>query len=133
MEESILGITKLVNAAFGKPALALLNALHIQPSNPQYPIPNHVAMEFLVFALAVVFFLWLRARLSVDNPGGTQQVMETLLRNPMSLGVEVFAGDRQHRALCSVLEFDQRGAGASLANSGSFSAAGLCDCGLPLL
>jgi F-type H+-transporting ATPase subunit a len=87
MEESILGITKLVNALFGKAALALLSALHIQPSNPQYPIPNHIAMELLVFALAVVFFLWLRARLSVDRPGGTQQVMELLLRNPMSLGV----------------------------------------------
>lgn len=87
MEESILGITKLVNALFGKPALALLALLHIQPSNPQYPIPNSLAMEFLVFAVAVVFFLWLRARLSVENPGGTQQVMELLLHNPMSLGV----------------------------------------------
>lgn len=87
MEEGILGITKLVNALFGKAALALLSALHIRPSNPQYPIPNHIAMEFLVFALAAVFFLWLRARLSVENPGGTQQMMETLLHNPMSLGV----------------------------------------------
>ena len=87
MEESILGITKLVNVLLGKPALALLSVLHIKPSNPQYPIPNSLAMEFLVFAVAVVFFLWLRARLSVENPGGTQQVMETLLRNPMSLGV----------------------------------------------
>jgi F-type H+-transporting ATPase subunit a len=87
MEESILGITKLVNALFGKLALALLSALHIQPSNPQYPIPNSLAMELLVFALAVVFFLWLRNRLSVERPGGTQQVMELLLRNPMSLGV----------------------------------------------
>lgn len=87
MEESILGITKLVNVLFGKVALALLNVLHIQPSNPQYPIPNHMAMEFLVFAVAAVFFLWLRANLSVDNPGGVQQVMETLLHNPMSLGV----------------------------------------------
>lgn len=87
MEENILGITKLVNALFGKAALALLSALHIQPSNPLYPIPNHIAMELLVFAVAVVFFLWLRARLSVERPGGTQQVMEVLLRNPMGLGV----------------------------------------------
>jgi F-type H+-transporting ATPase subunit a len=82
MEESILGITKLVNAVFGKLALALLTALHIKPGNPEYPIPNHVAMELLVFLLAIVFFLWLRARLSVEKPGGTQQVMELLLRNP---------------------------------------------------
>jgi F-type H+-transporting ATPase subunit a len=87
MEEGILGITKLVNALFAKPALAILGLLHIQPSNSQYPIPNSLAMELLVFALAAVFFLWLRARLSVENPGGTQQVMELLLRNPMGLGV----------------------------------------------
>jgi len=87
MQEQILAVTKLVNAAFGKIALALLNALHIQPRSSQYPIPNHIAMEFVVFAVAVVFFLWLKSRLSVENPGGTQQVMESLLRNPMSLGV----------------------------------------------
>jgi F-type H+-transporting ATPase subunit a len=87
MEENILEITKLVNALFGKMALALLNALQIHPSNTKYPIPNHIAMEFLVFGVAAVFFLWLRARLSVERPGGTQQVMELLLRNPMSLGV----------------------------------------------
>jgi F-type H+-transporting ATPase subunit a len=83
----ILWITKVVNAALGKPALLLLAALHIQPSDPAYPIPNHIAMELLVFALAAVFFLWLRARLSVENPGGTQQCMESLLHNPMDLGV----------------------------------------------
>jgi F-type H+-transporting ATPase subunit a len=87
MEENILGITKLINALLGKPAMALLSALHIQPENPQYPIPNHIAMELLVFAVAAVFFLWLRSRLSVDNPGGTQQCVEALLHNSMSLGV----------------------------------------------
>jgi F-type H+-transporting ATPase subunit a len=88
MEETILGITKLVNALLGKPALALLSALHIQPANPQYPIPNYDAMELLVFAVAVVFFVWLRSRLSVDNPGGTQQCVEALLHNSMNLGVK---------------------------------------------
>src|SRR2546423_4399872 len=87
MEEHILGFTKLVNLLLGKPALALLSALHIKPSNAAYPIPNHVAMELLVFLAAVVFFLWLKSRLSVESPGATQQCMEILLHNPMSLGV----------------------------------------------
>ena len=87
MEENVLGITKLVNALLGKPALAFFRRCTCNPTNPQYPIPNHIAMELLVFALSIVFFLWLRARLSVENPGGTQQSMETLLHNPMSLGV----------------------------------------------
>jgi F-type H+-transporting ATPase subunit a len=87
MEEHVLGVTKLVNLLLGKPALALLAALHITPSNPEYPIPNHIAMEFVVFLFSIVFFLWLRARLSVDNPGATQQCMEALLHNSMNLGV----------------------------------------------
>jgi F-type H+-transporting ATPase subunit a len=87
MGENILGVTKLVNALFGKLALALLAALHVAPSDPRYPIPNHIAMELVVFALSVVFFLWLKARLSVDKPGASQQCMEILLHNPMNLGV----------------------------------------------
>lgn len=87
MEEQILSVTKLVNWLFGKPALLLLGALHITPSNPDYPIPNHIAMELLVFLIAIVFFLWLKARLSVEKPGATQQCMEMILTNPMGLGV----------------------------------------------
>lgn len=87
MEEQILGVTKLVNWLLGKPVLALLNALHIEPETPQYPIPNHIAMELVVFLVAAVFFLWLRKRLSVDKPGGVQQSLEMLITNPMSLGV----------------------------------------------
>lgn len=93
MEEHILGITKLVNALLGSAALALLKALHIQPSNPQYPIPNHISMELLIFVLAVVFFLWLKGRLSVDNPSGIQQGMELLLRNPIGVGAQDLLDD----------------------------------------
>lgn len=87
MEEKILGVTKLINALLAKPALALLAALHITPSNPEYPIPNHVSMEIVVFLVAAVFFLWLRSQLSVERPGGVQQCMEMILTNPMGLGV----------------------------------------------
>jgi F-type H+-transporting ATPase subunit a len=87
MDEKILGVTKLVNWLLGKPALALLAALHIQATNPEYPIPNHIAMEFVVVLVAAVFFLSLKARLSVDRPGGLQQSMELLITNPFGLGV----------------------------------------------
>jgi F-type H+-transporting ATPase subunit a len=76
-----------LNRLFAKPVLALLAALHIKPENPAYPIPTHVAMEVLAFLIAATFFLWLRARISVDRPGGTQQCMETLLTNSMGVGV----------------------------------------------
>jgi F-type H+-transporting ATPase subunit a len=88
MEEQPIWVTVILNRLFGKPVLALLAALHIQPSNPDYPIPNHVAMELLVFLLAAIFFLWLKRRISADRPGGTQQCMEMLLTNPMSVGVQ---------------------------------------------
>jgi len=93
MAEHILGVTKVVNWLLAKPALALLGALRIRPENPEYPIPNHIAMEFLVFLVAVVFFLWLKARLSVENPGGTQQCMEALLSNSMGIGVKDLLDD----------------------------------------
>jgi F-type H+-transporting ATPase subunit a len=85
--EHPIWVTVLVNRLFGKLAATLLAALHITPSNSAYPIPNHVAMELLVFVIAVIFFVWLKQRISVDRPGGTQQCMETILTNSMGVGV----------------------------------------------
>lgn len=85
--EHPIWVTVIVNRLLGKPALALLAALHIRPSNPEYPIPNHVSMEILVFLLCVIFFLRLRGRISADRPGATQQCMEMLLTNSMDVGV----------------------------------------------
>jgi F-type H+-transporting ATPase subunit a len=86
--EHPIWVSVIVNRLLGKPALALLAALHIQPSNPEYPIPNHISMEILVFLFSIVFFLWLKGRISVDRPGGTQQSMEMLLTNSMGVGVQ---------------------------------------------
>ncbi len=55
-EEQVLGVTKLVNWLLAKPALAIFGLLHLQPANPQYPIPNFFAMELVVFLFAIVFF-----------------------------------------------------------------------------
>jgi F-type H+-transporting ATPase subunit a len=92
-EEQILGVTRVVNALLGKPALALLALLHITPDNPEYPITNSFSMELLVVLLAVLFFLWLKARISVDRPGPTQQTMEFLITNPMGVGVKDLVTD----------------------------------------
>ena len=71
-----LPFTALLNKYFGGLALALLQALHIQPLYPKTPIANFVAMEILVAILLLVFFVLLRTRLSVENPGGLQQIVE---------------------------------------------------------
>ena len=93
MGEGLHWVTKLLNAWFGKPVLALLTVLHIKPSNPEFPIPNQVAFEIVVFVLAAIFFFWLRTRISVDHPGGTQQCMEALLTNSMGVGIRDLLDD----------------------------------------
>ena len=92
-EEQVLGVTKVVNALLGKPALALLALLHITPDDPKYPITNSFSMELLVVLLAVLFFLWLRPRIRADRPGATQQVMEFVITNPMGIGVKDLVDD----------------------------------------
>jgi F-type H+-transporting ATPase subunit a len=87
-QEKVLAVTKGVNWLLGKPALALLALLHIRPANPEYPIPNHIAMELVVFLVAAIFFLWLKRRISAVRPGATQQCMEMLLTNSMGVGIQ---------------------------------------------
>jgi F-type H+-transporting ATPase subunit a len=71
-----LPLTAFFNKIFGGVALALLNALGIHSHHPDAPISNFVAMEILVFGLLILFFLLVRSRLSVENPGGLQHMME---------------------------------------------------------
>ena len=87
METHVSWLTQIVNQVLGNFALGLLSALHIQPSNPATPIPEHVVMSFVVFVIGVLGTLWLRPRLSVDNPGGVQQVAELLITNPVGFGI----------------------------------------------
>lgn len=87
MEQHVSGITQLVNHYFGRFALALLSALHIQPSNPATPIPEHVVTAILVLVVGTLLALWVKSRLSVDRPGASQQVAEFLLTNPLGFGI----------------------------------------------
>jgi F-type H+-transporting ATPase subunit a len=87
MNERLNWFTILLNKVFGHVALAVLSAFHIRPADSAYPIPNYMAATVAVFIISVVFFLWLRPRISVGRPGGTQQVMEMLLTNPMGVGI----------------------------------------------
>jgi len=77
MPEQLL-FTRVLNHAFAGPVTALLRALHIEPTYPQAPITNAVAMEVLVIGLLLIFFLILRSRLSVESPGGLQHMFEGL-------------------------------------------------------
>jgi len=82
-----LWFTELLNHYLGAPVAALLHALGIQPAYPRAPISNAAAMEALVVLLLLAFFLFVRARMSVDKPGGMQHIVET---------VEEFVAEQAH-------------------------------------
>ncbi len=71
-----LPLTALLNKILAAPVTAILNGLHLPPKYPHAPISNAVAMEMLVVAFLLVLFLLVRARLSVEHPGGLQHIFE---------------------------------------------------------
>ena len=73
-----LWITELLNHYFGGVATALLNAVGVHPAHPAAPMNNTFAMEALVFLLLIVFFIAVRSRLTVEQPGALQNVVEIL-------------------------------------------------------
>jgi F-type H+-transporting ATPase subunit a len=85
-----LWITALLNEYFAGVANAILGIFHLRAAYPQAPITNSVAMQLLVFVLLVVSFVIVRARLSVDNPGMLQHVMESL---------DAFVGKQGHEVI----------------------------------
>jgi len=91
-----LTFTKFLNHLFGPAVTALLEALHIHPAHPRAPIPNSVAMEFLVVVLLTIFFIAVRLRLSVEHPGALQHTMEGINGFIENLAHEIIghSGDR---------------------------------------
>ncbi len=87
MENHVSWLTQFVNHYLGSAALALLSALHITPTRPETPIPEHVVMALLVLLVGTLFALFVKSRLSVERPGATQQVAEILITNPLGFGI----------------------------------------------
>jgi len=96
MEEHVSWITHILNHYLGSAALALLNALHIQPEHPDLPIPEQVCMAFTVLVIATILALILKSRLSVEKPGSFQQIAEMLITNPMGFGAKDLVEENVH-------------------------------------
>jgi F-type H+-transporting ATPase subunit a len=96
MEEHVSWLTTFVNHYLGGVAVALLHALHIQTSHPDLPIPEYVVMSMVVFLIGALGSLWLKPRLSVDNPGGAQQIAEMLFTNPLGFGIRDLLIENAH-------------------------------------
>ncbi len=105
MEQHPTWVGNLVNQWLGALVLPLLDALGIHPHDPARPIPDHIATELFIALLCVIFFLWLRTRLSAHNPGALQLCAEQLLSNNFRVGLYdlldeiVGHGGRKHLAL----------------------------------
>ena len=85
--EHTSALTHFVNHYLGGFAIVLLNALHMTPADKKNPIPEHVVMALAVLFVGTLLALFLRARLSVERPGASQQIAELLLNNPMGFGL----------------------------------------------
>jgi F-type H+-transporting ATPase subunit a len=84
-----LWFTALLNRMFGGIVYSLLSALHISVRHPATPISNSFAMEVVVMLLLLVFFIAVRMRLSVDQPGALQHSMEGIDGFIGSMGEEI--------------------------------------------
>lgn len=73
----VLWITEQMNHLFGGAANALLGLFGLHAHDPHNPITDAVAMQLIVAVVLVVFFLLVRASLSVERPGALQNVTET--------------------------------------------------------
>lgn len=105
MPEHVTALTEFVNHHFGRFALVLLSAIHIKSTNPELPIPEHVVMALVVLIVGTVLALVLRSRLSVEKPGGMQQVAEILLTNPMGFGIKDLLEENVHHGASKFIPF----------------------------
>ena len=71
-------LTRLFNAYFAGFGNWLLALFHQKADNPSEPWADYMVMQILVAIILIALFAFLRSRLSVDKPGGTQQVMEMI-------------------------------------------------------
>ena len=74
--EHEIWLTKIFNDNLAPVGNSILNLVGL-PSQHR-PWANFITMQILVAIIMVVVFLLLRARLSVDRPGVTQQIFEVI-------------------------------------------------------
>jgi len=68
--------TRFLNAHFAGLANQVLLAVHVSAKYPAQPITNAFAMELLIFAALLVYFVIIRVSLSVEKPGTFQHLAE---------------------------------------------------------
>jgi F-type H+-transporting ATPase subunit a len=77
MRES-LALTRELNHLFAGPLDGLLNMVGVHPAHAAAPINDAFALELLIAALLLVFFVAVRLTLSVEKPAPVQQFAEMI-------------------------------------------------------
>jgi F-type H+-transporting ATPase subunit a len=98
MPEHPLWIVHFVNAILGPAVLAGGRAVGYEFARPEEPIPNFMVMVLLIIAVLTALSLLVRSRLSVDNPGKLQILMEDGVRAVIGL-LEEWIGPKGARFL----------------------------------
>ena len=99
-----LWFTALLNKILAGVVAVLLTKLGLPPADPAHPIPNYIAMEVSVIVLMIVCALWLKRRLSLENPGKFQQAMEVMVEFTQNLTDEIIGrGGRRYVAMIGTL------------------------------
>jgi F-type H+-transporting ATPase subunit a len=102
--EHPLWIVEIVNALFGPLVLRAGEAVGYHFSKPAAPIPPFMVMVLLIVVVMTVLSLIVRSRLSVENPGKLQIVLEDGLKAVLDL-LEQWIGPKGHRFLPLIATF----------------------------
>jgi F-type H+-transporting ATPase subunit a len=97
MKEHPLLIVEAVNAALGPLVRAMLTPLGIH-LNPVEPIPPYLVMVMVIVVFLTALCLFVRSRLSVENPGHLQIIMEDGVRAMVGM-LEQWIGPKGPRYL----------------------------------
>lgn len=73
-----LAITHFLNHAVGGPVTHAMELVGYHPANPAAPIDDTFALELVVSVALVLFFLFVRLTLSVEEPNPAQQIAEMI-------------------------------------------------------
>ena len=102
--ERELWLTAWLNKLFGGAVTSLLVRVGFPPADAAHPIPNYLAMELVVILLIFVAALWLRSRLSVENPGKFQLAMEVVVGFTQNMAEEIIGhGGRRYVTMLGTL------------------------------
>jgi F-type H+-transporting ATPase subunit a len=82
----------------------IARAMGLHPEHGHHAVPDHIVLILLIALILISFALWMRGKLSVDNPGKAQHLVEVIFSAIQNLMKEVIGhGYRQFTPLISTL------------------------------